>query len=185
MLAIVPVGRVSDRLRLDLETPVEVICFPLFAIHKHLVCAAALETCHLIRLSAHFIVRLALAALFLFAGAVHLVHPALFLPVMPPWVPFHLLCIKINGVFELLGGMGLLIPERRVQVMTGWGLMLLLVAIFPANIYMALAHIKVYGFPSQPWIGWARLPLQALLILAVAWVTRIWPGKETCQMPRI
>ena len=122
-----------------------------------------------------FFVRLLLAALFLFAGTIHLLHPTFFLPIMPPWIPFHLPCIEVSGVFELLGGIGLLIPEHHVQALTGWGLVLLLVAVFPANIYMAAATVKINGFPSQPWMGWARLPLQPLLILAVLWVTHIWP----------
>jgi uncharacterized membrane protein len=122
------------------------------------------------------LVRLLLAALFLFAGTIHLRNPELFLPVMPPWIPFHLPCIRISGVFELLGGIGLLIPVRPIQFLTGWGLALLLVAVFPANIYMALAQVKIHGFPSQPWMGWARLPLQPLLIVAVLWVTRVWHG---------
>jgi uncharacterized membrane protein len=127
------------------------------------------------------IVRLLLAALFLFAGTVHLRHPELFLPVMPPWIPFHLPCIEISGVFELLGGVGLLIPARPIQFLAGWGLVLLLVAVFPANIYMAMANVKVHGFPSHPWMGWARLPLQPLLIVAVLWVTRTWHGNGNKQ----
>jgi uncharacterized membrane protein len=122
------------------------------------------------------LVRLLLAALFLFAGTIHLRDPELFLPVMPPWILFHLPCIEISGVFELLGGIGLLVPVRPIQFLTGWGLALLLVAVFPANIYMALAQVKIHGFPSQSWMGWARLPLQPLLIVAVLWVTRAWHG---------
>jgi uncharacterized membrane protein len=123
------------------------------------------------------LVRLLLAALFLVAGTTHLRHPELFLPVMPPWIPFHLACIEISGVFELLGGVGLLIPVRPIQVVAGWGLALLLIAVFPANLYMAMAHVQVHGFPPQPWLGWARLPLQPLLIIAVLRVTRVWSGK--------
>jgi uncharacterized membrane protein len=123
------------------------------------------------------LVRLLLAALFLFAGTIHLRNPELFLPLMPPWIPFHRSCIEISGIFELLGGSGLLVPTRSIQFMTGWGLTLLLVAVFPANIHMAVAHVKVDGLPSQPWMAWARLPLQPLLIAAVLWVTRAWPEK--------
>ncbi len=123
------------------------------------------------------LVRFLLAALFLTAGVIHLRDPELFLPIMPPWIPFHLACVRISGVFELLGGIGLLVPLRPIQFVTGWGLVLLLVAVFPANIYMAAAHIQVHGIPSQPWMGWARLPLQPLLIVAVLWVTRTWPEK--------
>jgi uncharacterized membrane protein len=121
------------------------------------------------------IVRLLLAALFLFAGVVHLRNPELFLPVMPPWVPFHRACILISGVCELLGGIGLLLPIRPIQLLTGWGLTLLLIAVFPANIHMAVAHVKVHGFPAHAWMGWARLPLQPLFILGVLWVTGVWP----------
>jgi uncharacterized membrane protein len=128
-------------------------------------------------------VRLLLTALFLLAGTVHLRAPELFMPVMPPWIPFHRACILISGVCEILGGVGLLVPFRSVQLVSGWGLTLLLVAVFPANIYMAAAHIKVHGFPSRAWMGWARLPLQPLLILAVLWVTSIWPGN--CNREKI
>jgi uncharacterized membrane protein len=124
------------------------------------------------------LVRLLLAALFIFAGTFHLHNPDLFLPVMPPWIPFPLQCILISGVFELLGGVGLLIPMGRIQFLTGWGLTLLLIAIFPANIYMMVAHVKIHGFPAHSWMAWARLPFQLVLIAAVLWITRIWHGKR-------
>jgi len=130
------------------------------------------------RLILRTIVRLLLAALFLFAGTLHLRHPDDFLPVMPPWIPYHLPCIIISGVFELLGGIGLLVPARAVQVLTGWGLALLLVAVFPANIYMAVAHVQLRGLDLQPWMEWTRLPFQPLLIVAVLWVTRAWHGNS-------
>jgi uncharacterized membrane protein len=120
------------------------------------------------------LVRLLLAALFLVAGTIHLHDPAFFLPIMPPWIPFPIVCIEVSGIFELLGGLGVLIPARPVQFLAGWGLTLLLVAVFPANIYMATAHIQIHGFPSQPWMGWARLPFQPLLIAAILWVTPAW-----------
>jgi len=126
-------------------------------------------------LTALLLTRLILTALFLFAGTMHLLRPELFLPIMPPWVPFPLLAVKVSGIFELLGGIGLLIPHPQIQFLTGWGLTGLLIAVFPANIYMAAHHIQIHGFPSRPWMGWARLPLQPLLILGVMWVTRIWP----------
>ena len=122
------------------------------------------------------VLRLLLATLFLFAGSLHLVNPTLFLPIMPPGIPFPIACIVISGIAELLGGLGLLVPLRGIQLAAGWGLMLLLVAVFPANIYMAAAHIRVHGIPAQPWIAWARLPLQPVLMVAVAWVSGAWRG---------
>jgi uncharacterized membrane protein len=123
-----------------------------------------------------FIVRLLLAVLFLFAGTVHLRRPEFFLPIMPSAIPHPIACILISGVFELLGGMGLLIPVRSVQLLTGWGLTLLLVAVFPANIFMAVDHVKINGVLIPAWILWARLPLQPLLIVAALWVTQAWPA---------
>jgi uncharacterized membrane protein len=80
-----------------------------------------------------------------------------------------------------MGGVGLLVPLRPIQFITGCGLTLLLVAVFPANIYMALANVKVHGFPSQPWMAWARLPFQPLLIVGVLWVTQVWHGTGNKQ----
>ncbi len=94
---------------------------------------------------------------------------------MPPWIPFPFFCIIASGGVELLGGIGLLIPNRAILILTGWMLTLLLLAIFPANLHMAMAHVQIHGIPSQPWMAWARLPLQALLILAVLWSTQAWP----------
>ena len=88
---------------------------------------------------ARLVARVILAALFLSAGTVHLLIPQLFLPIMPPWIPQPLAGIVISGVAELLGGLGLLVPWREVRRAAGWGLLLLLVAVFPANIYMAAA----------------------------------------------
>jgi uncharacterized membrane protein len=121
------------------------------------------------------VVRLLLAALFLFAGTVHLLNPRLFLPIMPPWIPFHVPCIVVSGICEWAGGVGLLIPDARIQFAAGWGLLLLLLAVFPANLYMATAQIRIHGMPSHPWMTWARLPLQPVIMLGVSWVTNIWP----------
>lgn len=122
-----------------------------------------------------FAFRLLLGILFLFTGIVHLADSELFLPIMPPWIPFHLFCIKASGILEIFGGVGLLISDARIQFLAGWGLLFLLIVMFPANIYMAVAHIQIHGFPAQPWMNWARLPLQPLLMLGVLWVGGIWP----------
>jgi uncharacterized membrane protein len=130
-------------------------------------------------LIACLITRLLLAALFLFAGVLHLCKTDLFLPIMPPLVPFPRLCVIVSGIVEILGGIGLLVPVRQAQILTGAGLTLLLIAVFPANIYMAAENIRVKGMPSQPWMAWARLPLQPVLMLGVLWVTRLWPFART------
>ena len=128
-----------------------------------------------------FFLRLVLAALFVFTGTVHLVNPRLFLPIMPPWIPWPMGCIVVSGVLELLGGVGLLIPNAAIRKLAGIGLILLLIAVFPANVYMAAAHIQVHGIPSRPWMAWARLPFQPLLMAAVWWAADLRFRKDRDQ----
>jgi uncharacterized membrane protein len=102
------------------------------------------------------------AIFFIVAGIGHFVKPELYLKIMPPYFPAPALLVLISGVAEFAGGLGLLIrPFRRAA---GWGLIVLLLAIFPANIYM-LQHSERFDFPV--WTLWVRLPLQ---IVFIAWV---------------
>jgi len=74
------------------------------------------------------------------------------------------LLVVISGICEVAGGAALLIrPLRRAA---GWGLIALLIAVFPANIYMA-CHPDQIDLHIEPWLLWLRLPLQAVL---VGWV---------------
>ena len=115
--------------------------------------------------------RYALALLFVLAGIWHFVHPATYLRIMPPQLPQPLALVYLSGVFEVLGGLGLLLP--RTRRLAGWGLLALLVAVFPANVYMALAHEQL-GIPG--WVAWGRLPLQRPLLWWVRQVMRPRPG---------
>lgn len=106
---------------------------------------------------------LAIASIFIAAGIAHFVWPGVFVRIVPPYLPYPEALVYISGAFELLGGIGVLVPSVRIYA--GWGLILLLLAVFPANIHMAL-HPD--AFPRIPaWTLWARLPLQFVLI---AWV---------------
>ncbi len=105
---------------------------------------------------------LILASIFVAAGALHFVIPSSYARIMPGWLPAHTELVLVSGAFEILGGIGLLIPALRATA--GWGLIALLIAVFPANIQMlqsAIAHGQ-----SLPWrlALIARLPLQPLLI---------------------
>lgn len=106
-----------------------------------------------------------LAAFFIAAGVNHFVNPQAYLSVMPPYLPFPEALNFISGAAEVAGGSGMLIP--RLRRAAGWGLIALLVAVFPANIHMALHGIP--GVAIAPWILWVRLPLQLVLIAWVAW----------------
>ncbi len=111
------------------------------------------------------ILRTLLALFFMFAGALHFIRPEAYMQIMPPYLPQPLLLIYISGFCELAGGVGLLIARLRRSA--GYGLVALLIAVFPANIHMAINHIGVAGLALPAWLLWLRLPLQMLLI---AWV---------------
>ena len=106
---------------------------------------------------------LALAALFIFTGTAHFVRPGLFDQVVPPGTPISARSATlISGAAELAGGLGLLWSPTRPAA--HWGLLALLAAVFPANVFMA-QHPERYGLPA--WALWARLPLQPLLMWLV------------------
>jgi len=115
--------------------------------------------------------RLALLALSLFfvvAGVNHFVNPAFYVGMMPPYLPAHSALVYLSGVFEILGGLAVLAPGVRSQA--GWGLIALLVAVFPANLHMALNPDL---FPTTSAMAlYGRLPFQALFILWAYWATR-------------
>jgi uncharacterized membrane protein len=103
-------------------------------------------------------------------GVVHFVNVEPFMGMMPPWVPFPLAMVYISGAFEILGGLGLILERTRSAA--GWGLVALYVAVFPANIYMAINELPLGDQPVEPWILWARLPFQFLFIAWAYWVSR-------------
>ena len=106
-----------------------------------------------------------LAGLFAVAGVAHFVRPQLFVRIVPPYLPAPLLLVYVSGALEVLGGLGLLVPGARV--LAGWSLIALLIAVFPANVHMAL-HPE--AFPQVPaWSLYARLPLQFVLMGWVYW----------------
>jgi|SRR6185436_11515649 len=105
---------------------------------------------------------------FVLAGVNHFVSPAFYLNIMPPYLPWHLALVYISGIAEI--GLGLLLLFRRWAVVAAWGLIALLVAVFPANLHMAM-HPNLY--PSLPPLGlWLRLPIQGVLIAWAYWYTR-------------
>ena len=105
--------------------------------------------------------------LFVLLGALHLAYPGFYLAMMPPSLPWPEALVQISGVCEIVGGLGLLVP--RLRVAAAWGLIALLVAVFPANVYMA-QHPE--QFPGPAWVWYARLPLQVVFIALVYRLTR-------------
>ncbi|MBD2699507.1 DoxX family protein [Spirosoma sp. BT702] len=99
------------------------------------------------------------ALIYIAAGTNHFINPKTYLSIMPPYIPAHALMVQLSGVAEVVLGIGLLFPQTRS--LAAWGLILLLIAVFPANIYMVTSN-RFRKFPL--WLRWLRLPLQAVLI---------------------
>jgi uncharacterized membrane protein len=112
------------------------------------------------------IARVFLALLFIVASSMHFITDVE-LKIIPPFLPLRREALYITGIFEFLGGIGLLIPRFRRAA--AWGLAALLVAIFPANIYHAIKNIQLGGILNSPLYHVVRLPLQAVLIWWALW----------------
>lgn len=105
----------------------------------------------------------ALGLFFVPAGVLHFLNPSFYLRMMPPQLPFPLELVYLSGAAEILFGVLVLIEKTRRPA--AWGLVALLAAVFPANLYLAF-HPEIFpGVP--PLIFWIRLPFQALFVFWV------------------
>ena len=115
-----------------------------------------------------FITMVIFGILFIAAGVNHFINPKFYEKIMPPYLPWPYALVIISGVAEVVLGAALLIPKTSSYA--AWGLILLLVAVFPANLHMTMHPEQ---FPTIPTVlFWLRLPLQGLLILWAYWYTR-------------
>ena len=118
-----------------------------------------------------------MAAFYAFAGVNHFRAPEFYLPIMPPYLPWHEELVFVSGVAEVIIGVGLLIPRTRIPA--AWGAIALLVAVYPANIHMALADVPIGDPPHSAGVmRWVRLPLQFVLIAWAWWHTRPSPSQS-------
>lgn len=99
--------------------------------------------------------------LYIAAGIYHLVSPETYLRIMPPWLPAHKFLVLLSGITEVL--LGLLIIHPFTRTRAAWGIILLLIAVFPANIQMMLNYWR----ENSPllWVTVLRLPLQGALLV--------------------
>lgn len=103
-------------------------------------------------------------------GIAHFAIPDPFVAMVPSSLPRPLLLVYVSGVAEIAGGAGLFIP--RLRRAASFGLIALYIAVFPANLNMAINHLPLAGHELSPWQLWARLPLQLLFIAWAYWVGR-------------
>lgn len=112
--------------------------------------------------------------LYVVAGLLHFVVPALYVQIIPPMLPSPLALVYLSGLAEMAVGAGLLYPRTRRYA--AWATVALLLAIFPANVYMATSGVVVEGMPGggdpSALVRWGRLPLQGVLVLWALWYTR-------------
>lgn len=106
--------------------------------------------------------------LYIGAGVNHFVNTDFYVTIMPPYLPWHLALVYLSGVAEVVLGVGLFIP--RWSRLAAWGVIALLVAVFPANVHMAL-NPEIYPWASPVGLM-IRLPIQALLVAWAYWHTR-------------
>ncbi|MBX3193176.1 MAG: DoxX family membrane protein [Labilithrix sp.] len=114
--------------------------------------------------------RLVLAAAMVWIGVLHFVRPEGFVRIVPSFLPAPLALVYVSGFFEIAGGLGLLVA--RVHRAAAWGLIALYVAVFPANVNMAINDIPLGADRIPTALLWLRLPFQALFIAWAYWLGR-------------
>jgi uncharacterized membrane protein len=106
--------------------------------------------------------------LYVLAGLNHFIAPEFYLKIMPPYMGWHKELVFVSGLIEI--GLGALLFLPQYRKIAAWGIILLLVAVFPANIYLAQTDGAALGVSALA--AWVRLPIQLLLILWAWWYTR-------------
>jgi len=116
------------------------------------------------------------------AGANHFVAPAAYLAMMPSALPVPGALVAISGVAEILAGRSLILPATRR--LAGWGLIVIFVAIFPANVNMAVHQLPLGDRVVPSWALWARLPLQVVLVVWAYWCSQPAKPDAPPHVPR-
>ena len=98
-------------------------------------------------------------------GISHFTSPIWYVKIVPPYLPYKLELVYISGLFEILFG-GMLF-FKKTRFLAGWGLILLLIAVYPANIY--LAQTNGAAMNTTPLIAWGRLPVQFIFVGLAYW----------------
>ncbi len=103
-------------------------------------------------------------------GVSHFANPGSYAAIVPTILPSPVLLVYVSGLFEVLGGLGLTLS--RTRRVAAWGLIALYVAVFPANVNMAINRVPLGTRELPDWALYARLPIQALLVAWAFWFTR-------------
>jgi uncharacterized membrane protein len=106
---------------------------------------------------------------YIIIGIKHFINVDWFMKIMPPYLPYPKELVYLSGTFEIIFGIMLLFEKTRF--LGGWGLILLLIAVFPANIY--LAQTNGAAMNTSPALAWGRLPFQAVFIVLAYWHSKV------------
>ena len=120
------------------------------------------------RMELKFITILIMSCFYMNVGAKHFVEPEWFLQIMPPNFPHHYQAVYWSGFFELLFGFLLINPKTRF--IAGWGIIFVMITVFPANLYLAVNDGAVMGISKE--LAWGRLPFQYVFIGLAYWHTQ-------------
>ena len=111
---------------------------------------------------------------YVLAGVAHFVRTDVYLPMMPPYLPAHRELVLLSGVAEVVLGLAVLVPQTRR--LAAWGIILLLIAVFPANLHIAMHDVPLFGATQGAGVwNWVRLPFQGVLI---AWAWWCMPTRD-------
>ena len=102
-------------------------------------------------------------------GIKHFTNVDWFMKIMPPYLPYHKELVYLSGAFEII--LGIMLIFENTRFLAGWGLILLLIAVFPANIY--LAQTSGAAMNTSPSLAWGRLPFQAVFIALAYWHSKV------------
>ena len=117
------------------------------------------------RMDFKFITILIMSCFYMNVGVKHFVEPEWFLQIMPPNFPHHYQAVYWSGFFELLFGFLLINPKTRFTA--GWGIIFVMITVFPANLYLAVNDGAVMGISKE--LAWGRLPFQYVFIGLAYW----------------
>jgi uncharacterized membrane protein len=123
------------------------------------------------------VARWAMVLFMVVSGIGHFAITDAYVAMVPAALPSPRMLVWVSGVAELAGGIGLVVPWPRLRQAAAWGIVALLVAVFPANINMAVNHLSPPGMHMSSAALWGRLPFQILFIAWAVWLAR--PSRAT------
>ena len=106
---------------------------------------------------------------YILGGIKHFTNVDWYMKIMPPYLLYHKELVYLSGAFEII--LGIMLIFEKTRFLSGWGLIMLLIAVFPANIYLAQTNGAAMNI--SPALAWGRLPFQAVFIALAYWHSKV------------